>query len=233
MSTADYAVVPSSFENASASFIAANALIAKILIDQYLPAAETATTPMFYGGCTVIDLTAVSTDTVAKDILMYHGIVGTTQEATKTAAMATTTGGISRVNGSFIADGFKVGDQVMTFAAPGVVANAAVDGILATITAITATNITVNGTPFAAGALGGGTRVCRVALDLRATLPIGAGTNNTANNPSIGLLNHAQDGSLMRYERKISPNEVLILAMQAAVSALPGYVSASAQIARY
>jgi hypothetical protein len=62
-------------------------------------------------------------------------------------------------------------------------------------------------------------------------VPALSGSNGSL--PSVSLLNHINDGSLLTHERKLGVNEVLIAAMQAAVSALPAVVSLSAQIARY
>lgn len=231
MSNPQYAVVPSSFENATATFTAAQTTLARILVEQYPAAVAAAPLPAYFGGCSCIDITAVSADASNKDVMLYHGILLTTQETTATGAMsAATTSTITRANGSFITDGWRAGDLVMVFAPKTVAANAT-DGILAIITAVAATTLTVNGTPLVVGALAASSRLFRISLDLRATVTANAGTGGSV--ASIGLLNHANDGSVIRYERKLGPSEVLIAAMQAAVSALPAYVSLSAQIARY
>lgn len=229
MSNALYAIVPSGFENATATLIAANGLVAKILIDQFPAAAAIANQPAFFGGCAVIDITAASADANAKQILLYHGIVLTSVGAS-TGTATTTTSTVTRASGSYITDGWEIGDLVMTFAPKDALPNVS-DGLLGIVTGVVAGTLTVNGTPLVAGSLAAGTRICRVALDLRATVDALAGTNG--NSASIGLLNHGNDGSLLRYERKLGANELMAVATTAAVSALPAYINVSAQVARY
>lgn len=230
MTTPLHAIVPAAFLNFSANFIAANGTAAKVVVDPQPAAAAGALSPLYMGGGTVIDKVGVSSDTVAKDVIMWQGTALTTVGgATGTAASTTST--LTRTTGSFITDGWSVGDLVMAFAPIGTAPNAAVDGILGTITAVTATTITVNGTPFAALTLATGTRLCRMMQALRAPIPAGSGTNGTA--PSVNLLNNALDGSVLRYERKLGPNELLAASMASAVSALPAFVNISVQFARY
>lgn len=232
MSSPDYAITPALFKSAPpATFIAATGTAAKIVVDQMPEAAATATAPLYFGGGTVIDLTASSTDSVAKDVQLYVGTVATTQSVGATGNLTTTTGTIVRASGSFIADGWAPGDLVMTFAPAGTAANAAMDGILGVVTAVTATTLTVNGTPFAAMTLAAGTRVVRVKPHFRQTVAATAGTAN--NVPSQGLLGQINDGSAVRTELKLGANNVLIAALAAAASALPAYVSVGAVVALY
>ena len=211
-----------------AGFIAANGTTAKILVDQFPAAAATTTSPLFYGGCSVIDLKATSSDSAPKDILLWVGALLTTVGAA-TSTAATTTSTVTRALGSFLTDGWQIGEQVMLFGPVGS-ANAS-DGILAQVTGVAAGTLTVNGTPFSAGTLNAGTRIFKIGSDLRATLAALSGASSGV--PSVGLLNHVNDGSVIRYEQKLGLNEVLIGAMQSAVSALPCSVSLTGQIARY
>lgn len=229
MSAPQYANTPALFTaSAIANFIAANATTAKILVDQFSAAAASGNSPQYYGGCSVIDLKATSSDSVAKDVLLYVGTLLTTVGAA-TGTAATTTGSITRASNSFLLDGWQVGDQLMTFGPAGS-ANA-VDGILATVTNAVAGTLSVNGTPFSAVTLNAGTRIFKIGADLRATIPASSGSSNSV--PSVGLLNHVNDGSVIRYEQKLGDKDVLIAAMQSAVSALPALVSITGQIARY
>lgn len=231
MSGPVYAITPALFPCPSAAnFTATNTTVAKILVEQFPAAIATTTTPQFYGGCTAIDLLATSSDSVARDFLLYIGTVATTQGAS-TGAMTTTTSTIPRVSGSFIADGFLVGDQVMTFAPFGTAPNAGVDGIVAIVTAVAALTLTLSGTPIAALALATGTRVVRLSSRGRTTIPIAAGTNGTTK--SQALIGTSTDGSLLTTEIKLGPNNLLIGGMQAAISALPAVVSIQPTIALY
>jgi hypothetical protein len=145
--------------------------------------------------------------------------------------MTTTTNTIARAAGSFITDGWKAGDLAMTFAPANTAFNASQDGVLGTITTVAAGTLTVNGTPFAALTLAAGTRIVRVRPHFRATVAANSGTNGSS--PSVALLGNGQDGSVLRTELKLGSSNMLIAAMQSAVSALPAYVSISAVTALY
>jgi hypothetical protein len=225
------AAVPAAFINTATNLIAATALTAKVMVEQMAAAAATATSPLYFGGGSVIDITASSTDAAAKDVILWQGSVVTTVGGS-TGTATTTTSTITRASGSFITDGWQVGDLVMCFAAPSLSApNAAVDGVLGIITTVAATTLTVNGTPFAALTLATGTRICRMSCEFRATVAAGAGTNGTT--ASVNLLNNGNDGSVLRYERKLGVNDLLAVSAASAVSALPAYISLGAQVARY
>lgn len=232
MSSPQYATTPTGFPHpAPATFTASNTTIAKVLVD-LLPAAVAASPlPAYYGGCTVIDLIATSSDSVARDVQAYIGTVATTVGASTTGAVTTTTSTIPRVSGSFIADGWLVGDLVMTFTAFGTAPNVAVDGILGVVTTVAALTLTLSGTPIAALALATGTRIVKVTPRLRVTVPLGAGT--TSGVGSQGMLNQSIDGATLKYEIKLGPNNMLITAMAATISALPVYVSIDPTIATY
>jgi len=231
MSRPSYAAVPVGFQQIRpVTFTVTNGTAAKVVQEPLAAAAAGATSPLYYGGCTIIDLTATSSD-VAKDVILYEGVVTTTQETTATGAMTTTASTITRTNGTFITDGYKVGDNVMIFAPEGTTPNAAVDGILATLTTVVALTLTANGTPFGALTLATGSRVVRVANLFRATVAASSGT--TASAPNVKLLGNAQDQSAILAEKKLGATDMLIIAMQAAVGALPAYVSIAGQVARY
>lgn len=232
MSSPINAITPALFQQQTPeTFIAANGTTAKILVDAFPGAAASGTTPALYGGGTVIDLTAVSTDSSPKDVILYAGFIATTQSAGATGTVTTTTNTLVRASGSFITDGWQVGDLVMTFAPYGTAANTGVDGILGIVTTVSATTLTVNGTPFAAVTLATGTRIVRVTPHCRMTVAANAGTNGTTS--SVALLNNFLDGSLLKSEIKVGSANMLIVAMQSAVSALPAYVSIRPVVALY
>lgn len=231
MSKPSYANVPVGFFNpAPATFTITSGTAAKIVVDQLPAVAASALAPLQYGGGSIIDLIASSTDGTARDLLVYTGTVGTTVGGT-TGAVTTTTSTIPRASGSFIADGFQVGDMVMTFAPPGTASNASVDGIPCVVTAVAALGLTLNGTPIAALTLATGTRIVRMMQKFRATVALNSG--NTAAAPNVKLLGHANDSSAVSAEYKIGPANIVAAAMQSAVSALPAQVSVGATVAMY
>ncbi len=231
MTTPLHAIVPAAFDNGVVTFIAADGTAAKVLVEPQAPAAASALSPLFLGGASVIDMTAVSTDGTAKDLILWHGEVLTTVGGA-TGTAATTTSTVTRAAGSFITDGWKPGDLVMLFAPPDQARTAGVDGVLGIVTAVAAGTLTVNGTPLTAtGALVAGLRICRMAFDFRAPVGANSGTNGVL--PSVALLSNAMDSSALRTERKLGASELLAVSMQAAVSALPAYINVGAQFARY
>ncbi len=231
MSSPLYAITPTLFTQPSpATFIAATALLGRIVVDATPGAAASGTSPALYGGCSVIDFVATSSDSVARDLVLYKGLIATTQGAA-TGAITATTSTLTRATAGFIGDGWRVGDLLMAFAPATLAPNAAVDGILAIVTAVTDTVLTVNGTPLAALTLAAGTRICRVSQHYRAPVAIGAGTNSTT--ASAGLLNNSLDGSAVKTELKLGAANMLIAALPVAVSALPAYLSVAAVVALY
>jgi hypothetical protein len=230
MSRPSYAAVPVGFQQIRpVTFTVTNGTAAKVVQEPLAAAAAGATSPLYYGGCTIIDLTATSTD-VVKDVILYEGVV-TTTETIATGAMTTTASTITRTNGTFITDGYKVGDNVMIFAPEGTAPNAAVDGILATLTTVVALTLTANGTPFGALTLATGSRVVRVANLFRATVAANSGSSATI--PNVKLLGNSQDQSAVLGEKKLGSSDMLMIAMQANVGALPAYLSVAGSVARY
>jgi hypothetical protein len=230
MTTPVNSALPAGFLNTKTSLTAGNTTAAKVLVDTQPAAAATGSSPLLYGGASVIAATVSSTDAAAQSLILWGGSVLTT-EGGSTGAMTTTTSTIVRASGSFIADGWRVGDAVMVFAAPGTAPNAAVDGILGLITSVSALTLTVNGTPFAALTLASGSRICKVAQHLRMPVPAGAGTNGTAAN--VSLLGNTLDASVLQTEIKLGASDLLAVSSAATLSALPAYMSVSAQVARY
>lgn len=236
MSQPAYAITPAHFCTPKpATFIAADGTAAKVVVEPYPSAAASGNLPPFYGGCAVLDVIAASSDGSTKDILVYFGKVLTTQDTGASGALTITSQNtLSRVSGSFVTDGWRAGDLLMVFATPSTAQVAGgLDGVLATVTAVADLTITVNGTPWAAGThtLTAGTRIVNVSQLLRTTVPANSG--NSATVPNTTLLGSAMDTSVVRTEFKLGPDAMLIAGMQAAVSALPAFVSVQARTARY
>ncbi len=218
------------------SFIATNGTTAKIVVEQIPAETATGTLPPYYGGGTLIDLTATSTDAASKDVILYVGQLLTTQGASTTGSITTATqNSLVRGSGSWIADGFRVGELAMIFAAAGtdqVVAG--IDGIPLIVTAVTALAITFNGTPLASGsnALTAESRIFAVADKVRCTVPANSGNSSTIPNALL-LGNEDFDNSKVLTELKLGASNVLIAAMQTAVAALPAQVKLLPTVARY
>ncbi|SMC27215.1 hypothetical protein SAMN02745857_02754 [Andreprevotia lacus DSM 23236] len=211
------------------TFTAAGGTVGRVLVDQQ-PAAPGATPPL-YGGATLIDLTATSSDATARDLMLYTASVSTVVGSASTGAAAVTIQTITRVSGDFIADGWRAGALLMLFA-PANAAPQAAEGVLAIVTGVASQTLTVSGTPFSAvGSLTAGTRICQLAPRFRATIPASAGSDGLS--ASVGLLNHVRDGALIRSELKLDAGTLLVAAPVAAISALPTWLSLSPVVALY
>lgn len=198
------------------------------------------------GGQRVIGGSVSSTDAAAKDVLFYRGSTLTTQ-ATATGALAVaTTSAITRATGDFRLDGWTIGDSFMIFgAAPtawagigtpdysnaaGVLTALSSVGVLAIVTAVAALTLTVNGTPLTVESLAG-CRLVRVAQIHRTTIAANAGNAAaTTNALLLGGSNELDITNLLAADRGISlgASDVLAVAAQAALSALPAQLNFSA-----
>lgn len=236
MTQAAYGNLPAGFRSPKPiAFTVTNSTVAKILVDQIPAATASGSLPPYYGGGTLIDLTATSSDASDKDVIIYVGTVLTTQDPVSTGSITTgAQNSLTRGSGSWIIDGFEVGALAMIFTAAGTAqVVTGIDGIPLIVTGVTATALTFNGTPLAAGAnvLTTGTRICAVADKARVTVTADAG-NGTV--PNVCLLgNPAYDNSMVTSELKFGPENLLIAAMASAVSALPAQVKLLPSVADY
>ena len=226
------------------SFTVTNTTVAKVVVEPFTASPEVQGTTViapvapFAGGATLLDLVVASTDASNKDIILWLGKILTTQSAAPTGAITLTAQNkLSRVNNSWITDGWLAGDLVMAFTPVGTAqVVAAIDGILGVVTTVTALDLTATGTPWAAGSnvLTGGTRIVNVSQLFRTTVTANAGNTTTASGtPSTNLLNNSMDGATIRTELKLGADSLLIAGMQANVSALPAAISLSPRVARY
>jgi len=212
---------PGMFANIAEAFTSANGTTARVVQD-VTPASGTLT-----GGCRVFDLVASSTDASARSINVYVGVVLTTQSASSTGALAVTTQNtLSRAAGSFIAEGWRVGQSVMVAAPAGLSANGS-DGLLGIVTAVNASTLQVNGTPFTNETLGAGSRLIKVAFRQQVSVGSNAGTLNS----NASLLGSGNDTSKDPSGIELGANGVLIAALATAVSALPAQVFIDGHVA--
>lgn len=234
MSSPDHAIVPSAFRGGlPCSFIASDGTKAKLVADVTASQAGSGTQPRLIGGSSVIDLTVTSTDAAAKEVIAWYGTVYTTAGGA-TGTLSTTISSIVRASGSFISDGWVPGDLAMMFAPTvrgSAIAAGANDGILGIVTAVSATALSVNGSPFSATTVAATTRICRMAHGFRAAIPALSGSSAAV--PNVTLLNNGNDASLLKYEKKLGADDVVALSMGSAVSALPAYISVEAVLALY
>lgn len=225
----DYQQLPST------GFIAADTIVGKIVVDklpsggggnQGLPANAN-----LLGGGRVLELIASSSDAANKDVLFYPGFEATLASAMGTIGItATTNSTITRTIGSFITDGWRSGDLAMGFGAT----NAGNNGTVPILTGVAAQTLTFNGTaalPTAEVPSAATFRLFRLGSPTRATIALGSGVNSGI--PNVQLVGSPCDSSLDKTGIWLGANSVLIAAMQAAVSALPAWVSITPRVARY
>jgi hypothetical protein len=224
------------------SFTVTNAALCKILCDVTpaqvvaavgsevaLPGESTVRQRVLTGGQRILDGTIASTDGTNRSALIYTGRE-TTLYADMTTASTTGTNVVNRSAGSFITDGYKVGDSIMLFGCP----TAGNNGLLAQVTAVAALTLTCNGTPFTNETMGAGFRVIRVSRRTQKPVPLNSGNADAV--PAVALMGGSQDPSMPPQPDtgiSLSAKGVLIVGMVAAVSALPARVDFSAQAALY
>lgn len=223
--------LPGYWENLSESFIADNGVQAKILADVTpaklaqvvageiaLPGEGAVRQRVLTGGCRLIDGLIRNSDVAARALLIYEG-VQMSLYADMTTASVTATNTFNRTGGSFIADGWKVGQGVMPFGST----TATNDGVLGIVTAVTATTLVVTGTPYTNETGAAGFRLIKVGQPVRKPVAALAGTNGTT--APIPLIGGALDPRLDSTGIVLGGAGLLIVAMQAAVGALPYQVT--------
>lgn len=199
---------------------------AKILVPE-TPSGVAYGTLTTTGGCRVVAGTIASTDAVAKSALIWVG--------DRLSAMGNATGTITSQNvitrndaGSFLTDGWSIGDPVMAFGT-GLAAD---DGVQAVLTAVTALVLTFNGTPFTNTTLAATTKLYRMAQRTQRAIPANSGnadatlpvplftTGATSQDPDLPAL---PDTGL-----SLGPTNILAVSFKAALSALPAQIFAHA-----
>lgn len=186
-----------------------------------IPGESTVRQRILTGGQRVIDGGISSTDGTARSAAIYLG-KQTTLYANMGVVTTTATNALNRTVGSFITDGYKVGDACMFFGST----SAANDGIQALIvTGVTATVLTFNGALLANETMAAGFRVFRVAKRTQKAIAINAGSLDAT--PPVPLFGGTQDPGMAPQPdtgMSFGPDDAMIVAMTAAISALPARV---------
>ena len=230
MSQPAYANTPSTFDTDDCSLVTADGTSAVVLLEPQPAAAAVNTLPPYYGGATLIDGTVSTTESANRDLVLWKGKVLTTQDTTATGAMSSTTSTLVRAAGSWITDKWRVGDPVMVFAPRTLAPNAALDGVLGSVTTVAALTLTVSGTPFAALSLAAGSRICKMSRLFTMAIPLNAG--NTTAVPNVKLLNNVLDSSANIADRKLGATDLLAVSSGAALTASTT-TTATVQYAKY
>ncbi len=213
-----------------------NGILGKIMIPRF-PAAVSldANQPDLTqrGGCRVISGEFATTDGTARSVLIYRG------RRTQVGAISNigSSSVITRSSGSFLTTtdnngvAWQVGDLAMIFAS----ATSANNGQIGLVTAVSATNLTVNSTPLTNDAApGSSTELYRVAQRTRIGIPLSSGNTDSA--PAVALLGTSQDVDVASQpDRGLSfgPDDVLIGAMVANLASKPVQLSCDPTVLLY
>lgn len=216
--------VPGAFATICESFTTTNGTKLRPVTQTYAAAGN------FTGGCRVFDLFASNTDASnAKTLQVYDGTVLTTQGTSPTGAMAVVTQNtITRANGSYITDGWRVGQTAVLSAPVGSAENAS-DGIPVIITAVNALSLVLNGTLLTNETLVAGTRLIRAAQRTVVSVPASAGANSSTAN--VALIGTSTDTSKDTSGIELGTNDLLLIGPGAALAALPAQLHVTGKIA--
>lgn len=228
MSTPQFGTVPGAFDdNKSASFIAASGTLAQIIAD----ITNTPTAPLL-GGKRIYDITISSTDAVNNAMTLWDGLQASLYANMGTVTTtATSNATVTRTVGSFISDGWVVGQIAMCFGSAG----AGNNGNAATVTSVTANTLTFNGIPagFTANTEAAGFRLIRVVR--RAPVLVPANSGNVVSTSSalsnVQLIGQGNDKTTDSLGLEVGPNSLLLVSVYQAVSALPAVIQVSVKTA--
>jgi len=225
--------VPGAYSNVDVSFTAASGTAAKILVDESPAGGLTnnfLANAALTGGVRIVDSTVSSTDGSDKDLIVYDGTRLTAVGGATGTVTITTQNTINRPNGSWLADGWRVGATVMPFAALNAAPQLS-DGIAGVVTSVTATTLVVSGTPFTNETLVAGTRLCRVSQQFKTKITANSGNTNALLN--VSLIANGMDSTADRQGVWLGAAGLKIVAPATAVSALPAIISVNAKLAGY
>jgi len=233
--------LPLDYQNYMCGFVTSNGTQCKILVDKNAPAVMALVTGetalpgeasvrqrIYTGGVRVIDGTISSTDGTARSLLVFEG-VETTLFTNMGVPTITGQNVITRTVGSNITDGYRVGDSLMGFGHT----TAANDGVATVLTAVTATTLTVNGTPWTNETIASTYRLFRVIQRTRIAVALNSGNTDSAPNVAMFGSSQTQDKTMDTTGTSLGATGALIVGMQAAISALPAQILVQCKAARY
>lgn len=245
--------LPGAWRLWQASFTTTNAALAKILADVTpatllnpsttlvggtevaIPGESGIRQQILRGGQRVYDGSISSTDSSNRSMQFFFGRE-TTLFADMVSGSITGTNTLNRTGGSFITDGWKVGDHAMFFSTNGVgittAANEGIQGLV--VTAVTALTLVFNGTLLTNESVAAGFRVFKVSRKTQRAIPLNAGNGDAI--PPVQLLGGGQDPSAFPAPDigwGLGAKDAIIVGMTAAISALPAQVDVNALAALY
>lgn len=234
MTSPVYANLPASvYSMKPVGIAAATGTILKRLVSPLAAAVAASPAPQYYGGQRLLDLVASSTSAGAEAFALWEGKVLTTQDAAGTSTMATTSTTITRITGSFITDGWEVGQVASCFPPDGSQTIGANEGLLALVTAVSATTLTVAaiGTAMASANLASGSIVA--AMGQKFQFNVAANSGNATGTANVVVLNHANDNAALTTEMKFGPTSFLAIKANATVAVSPAVVMFTGVVERY
>lgn len=233
MSALVNAVAISNYETPEPLTFSANSVagVLRTAVPVFGAAVASAFTPLLYGGCSLLDLLATSSDVAARDFQFYTGKVVTTQGG-GTGAITTGATTLTRVTGSWVTEGYQIGDLI-TVQSPGNMQPTNADGlvgIVSNVTALVLTFVNVGAAFPAATALNAGSGIYVISPWQRVTVPASAGTS--ASVPNFSVLGSSSESSQLRSEKKLDATSIVLAAPVTALTAGSSYVSFSAVVGR-
>lgn len=223
------ATLPQAWLDQSVSLTITNSTRAKVLFQKQIAGGN------LLGGFRIIDGQIASTDGAAKSLLFWQGQELTLEGATGTPTIGTTST-FTRGSGSFLTDGWRVGDTAMlVHGASGPYGGTAANyGTVVQLTAVAALTLTVNGTPLTVEAWQTGSRLVRVTQRTRLAIPANSG--NADATPPVALMTGTQNPSsaaLPDTGWQFGPGSIVLVSVVADVAALPARIDVSATAALY
>lgn len=212
MSTPQNGTTPGGFKDTNiTTFVNATGTAPRIIAD------VAAASGNYLGGQRVYDVTVANTDTAANAVQLYEG-VQTSLYANMGAVTITGTNTLNRSIGSFITDGYQVGDVVILTGS----ANTSNNLIFLVVASVTALALVFNGTPVVNTTEGAGFRVIRLGYRASTVIPAGggiaAGVTSTLNTTNVQLLG-GNDATKDTTGLELGANSLLVVSLYNAVTA--------------
>jgi hypothetical protein len=221
-------IYPGAIFNNGVSFSAANTTSLKVLVPQSPAGGLTNNNALLQGGMRVEDVTAASSDSVARNLQFYESPMATLYAGMGTLVISSQNV-LTRTAGSWLSDGpegtgYAVGDQICLQGS----VTAANNGATGIVTAVTATALTVNGTPFTNDTETTGFAVYKIVAKTNVPVVASAGTSGTIANVACLGAYQSQERSIDQLGIDLGANGAILVGMAATISALPALVQVRA-----